>query len=260
MKIRVVTLDRTPERFETFRRVNPHIMSSAVRHPAIDGLDVDTELLAARKLIDRAVLRTYTPGALGYALTHLALWDEAAEGGTPLTVCDDDAVFSGGFDAAAETALSQLPSSWHFVLWGWNFDLPVVFELLPGVSYCRTTCDQAAMRSGLAQFAEQQVDARLFHLHRAIGTPCYSVSPGGAETLRRHCLPLRPMPLHAPLLSRRTIANVGIDIMMNHLYPLIEAFISFPPLVVTPNHQQVSTIQTGISVADLRQSGASKNP
>ena len=86
MNVHVVNLDRTPERFASFARVNAHVMTSAIRHPAIDGLQVDTGSLLDRELVHPAVLRTYTPGAMGYALTHLALWDETIRSGTPLTV------------------------------------------------------------------------------------------------------------------------------------------------------------------------------
>ena len=143
-------------------------------------------------------------------------------------------------------------------MWGWNFDFPATFDLLPGVSFCRSMCDQQTARAGLARFVEQDIDPRLYRLRRAIGTPCYSVSPAGAERLRRHCLPLRPMPIHFPVI-RHTMANVGIDIMMTHLYPAIEAYLSFPPLVVTPNDARVSTIQTGVSLADLQERRRAKS-
>ena len=251
MKIHVLNLDRDAERFEEFSAVNLQLVPSVVRYPAIDGATVDTDLLVEQKVIDRRILQTYTPGALGYALGHLALWQHAVETGEWITLCDDDAIFNRGILDSASAAISQLDGQWDLILWGWNFDAPMTFELLPGVSTGRIVCDQDSMRAGVPRFVEQTIDFRLFRLMRAFGTPCYSISPKGAAGLRQHCLPLRPMPLYSPVLQR-FFPNNGIDMMMNALYPEISAFVSIPPLVVTKNDHDKSTIQTGRTLAELR--------
>jgi hypothetical protein len=46
-----------------------------------------------------------------------------------------------------------------------------------------------------------------------------------------------------PLLNR-TLPNRGIDNMMNELYPKINAYVCFPPLVITKNDHALSTVQT----------------
>jgi hypothetical protein len=112
--------------------------------------------------------------------------------------------------------------------------------MMPGVSPALVAFDQGAMRAGIDNFREHVPAPRLFRLLRAFGCPCYSVSPRGAAILRRHCLPLRPIQVHFPGLDR-TIANKGIDIMMNDLYPRMNAFVSFPPLAITKNRHDIST-------------------
>jgi glycosyl transferase, family 25 len=128
------------------------------------------------------------------------------------------------------------------VLWGWNFDSILYFDLLPGISSCVSLFDQQAMRSGVESFQVQPILPRLFRLLRAFGIPCYSISPKGAQLLRGHCLPLREMPVFFPGLNRE-IPNNGIDIMTNDAYPRINAYVSFPPLVITKNEHERTTIQ-----------------
>ena len=79
----------------------------------------------------------------------------------------------------------------------------------------------------------------LFRLHRALGSPCYSVSPKGAGLLRGHCFPLRAMTL--PLPGRRVVPGRGIDMTMNEAYPRLQAFACVPPLVITENDHANST-------------------
>ena len=251
MNIYAVNLDRSPERYEEFKAINAPVLAAVVRQSAVDGSTLDTEKLVEHGLVDRAVLRTYTPGALGYALTHLGLWHHAAERGEDITLCDDDAIFNRYFIEASATAVARLQDGWDLILWGWNFDSHLTFELLPNVSFCWSVFDQNAMRQGVSQFIEQEIDLRFFRLLRAFGTPCYSVSPNGARLLQQHCFPLRPMPIYSPIL-KQIVPNNGIDIMMNQLYSQMRAFVSFPPLVITKNDHRISTVQTGASLADLR--------
>ena len=60
--------------------------------------------------------------------------------------------------------------------------------------------------------------------------------------LRDRCLPLRQMDVHFPGLNR-ALYNTGIDIPMNDAYPEIEAYVGFPPLVVTKNEHETTTVQ-----------------
>jgi glycosyl transferase, family 25 len=86
------------------------------------------------------------------------------------------------------------------------------------------------------------VTPQAFRLTRALGIPCYSVSPKGARALKAACLPLARIKVHFPGLNRH-LPNFGIDVMMNNAYPQISAFVSFPPLVITRNEIRKSTVQ-----------------
>lgn len=241
MFIALINLDRTPDRLREFVRLNGHL-DGVTRYSAIDGNAIDTDAYVAQRLIDPAILATYAKGMLGNACSHLALWEMVARDGRVVTVCEDDAILSRHFAACADGLLNLLPADWDFVLWGWNFDSWLYFDMMPGVSPCLAAFDQDAMRAGVDKFLDHAPTPRLFRLLRAFGCPCYSVSPKGAGILRRHCIPIRPMPVYFPGLDR-TVANNGIDIMMNDIYPRMKAYVSFPPLAITPNRHDLSTSQ-----------------
>jgi glycosyl transferase family 25 len=241
LQIKFINLDRSPERLAQFKRRNGHL-SDVSRFRAIDGKTLDVPALARQGVINKNILATYTWGALGCAMSHLALWTHAIDHQTPLTIAEDDAIFNKHFVACAYLVTRTLPPDWDIVLWGWNFNAILSFHLLPSVSSCVSYFDQDTMRGGTERFQSLPVSPHLFRLLRAFGIVCYSISPKGARVLRGHCLPLREMAVSFPGLQMPMLNN-GIDIMMNEAYPAIEAYVSFPPLVVTENLYRRSTIQ-----------------
>jgi glycosyl transferase, family 25 len=240
MDIVVINRDRDATRLAAFRRRNGHLRS-VTRFAAVDGDTLDSDRLVTDGIIAPAIAATYTKGALGCALSHRALWEAAVAGRRAATVCEDDAIFNRGFEATVARMERTLPPDWDFVLWGYNFDEYLQIDLLPGVSRALMLFDQAAMRQAIAPFQDSAIAPLLFRLHRALGTPCYSISPKGAALLRDHCFPLRPMTLALP--GRRLVRGRGHDMLMNEAYPRLLAFASVPPLVVTENDHATSTVQ-----------------
>jgi glycosyl transferase, family 25 len=240
LDIRVINLDRSTERLSTFESLNGHPNLKFSRFPAVDGKDVDRG-----SLVDRGIMTAdlaYGDGALGCALSHLALWDLATETNQALTVCEDDAIFNRGFDVAAGSLIKALPENWHMILWGWNFDSVLLFDMIPGVSPCLGVFNQDRMRMGVDAYQSARLMPRPFRLVRAFGTVGYTVSPAGARAMKLHCLPLRNLEVFFPGLER-VLPNSGIDIMLNDAYPGIHAFVSFPPLIITENRHSLSTVQ-----------------
>ena len=161
------------------------------------------------------------------------MWDKAIQTGEALTVCEDDAILHTDFAAHTARQLRELPEDWDIMLWGWNFNAALDFELLPGVSPCPVLFDEASLRAALSRFQDLPISPQPFRLRQALGLPCYSVSPKGAQALREFCVPIRPMQLRLP--GGRRLRNVGIDCMTAGLYPNIFAFVSFPPVSITRN-------------------------
>lgn len=238
MDVHVISLERTPGRLRKFRDANDHL-SNTVLFPAVNG-----EAISRAKLSQLGVFSAdapaYSDGAIGCALSHLSLWKQATEHG-PLTIAEDDALFNRGFEKKAEVLLHGLPADWDIVLWGWNFDSILLFDFLPGVGPCLGAFSEPQLQAQTRNYQRLEFTPSAYRLLKAFGTLAYSVSAAGAVKLANHCLPIRTMDVFCPGLNR-TIANRGIDVMMNALYPQVNAYVSFPPLAVSCNEKTVSTV------------------
>jgi len=240
LNIHLVNLDRSTDRLATFQAMNGHVMPHVTRFPAIDGKTVTRTAFVEQGII--APDLGYTDGALGNALSHLALWDMAIRANRSLTICEDDAIFNHAFCAASESILQELSPDWHLITWGWNFDSILWFDMIPGVSRCIGSFEQESLRKGIDAFQSAKLCPRTYRLLQAFGTICYSVSSTGARLLRQNCLPLRNTTVHVPGLQAAVVNN-GMDVALNGVYSHMNCFVCVPPLVVTRNDHSRSTVQ-----------------
>ncbi len=125
--IHVISLTRTPKRRERFVALNKGLRFQWF--DAVDGLELP------------GTLPGYTPGATGCALSHRALWEQCVRSGEPLTVAEDDAGLHSSFNE-----LAMPVAAWDIIVWGWNLNAALTYELLPGV-LAVTTADQTAARA-----------------------------------------------------------------------------------------------------------------
>jgi GR25 family glycosyltransferase involved in LPS biosynthesis len=239
MDIQLINLDRNADRLAEFLATNAHL-SNVHRFRAMDGSSI-----SRKKFCDHGIFRSemaaYSNGAVGCALSHLALWQQAVMQSRPMTVLEDDAITNVHFQSEASAVIESLPPDWDIVLWGWNFDSILHFNFLPGVSPCLGIFSEPELKKNANQYQQLCFKPQAFRLQQAFGTLGYSISPGGAEKFASHCLPIREMDVFCPGLNR-TVPNFGIDVMMNALYPKVNAFVSFPPLAVSKNEKSVSTV------------------
>ena len=243
MDIHVINLDRSKDRLAAFETLNRQLNVNLLRFSALEGMNV-----ARGPLVERGIITAdlaYGDGALGNALSHLALWDLAIEKNQAFTLCEDDAILNRGFGAAAELLIQALPQDWHVILWGWNFDSIVLFDMIPGVSPCLGLFDQDRMRMGIDTFQSARLTPQPFRLFNALGVVGYSVSPMGAQAIKQRCLPLRNTDVFIPGLGR-AVPNRAIDIVLNDVYPRVNAYVSFPPLIITRNFHSNSTVQQAL--------------
>lgn len=239
MDIRVINLDRSPDRLAGFLARN-HRHPGISRVPAVDGRQVDRRTLLEAGILDPAV--RYTDGAVGVALTQLAQWDGIRRGAGFATILEDDAILCANFEAEAARRIDALPPDWDLVLWGYNFDTALTYHLLPGISRCMAQFDQDAMRRGAGLWPDREVSTTLYPLERSLGIAAYSVSPRGAQRLFDFCVPIRPMLTVHPGLPQ-PLWNAGIDNMMANHWPMMRAYVAVPPLALTRNEWETSTVQ-----------------
>ena len=206
----------------------------------MDGTALNAAAVAATGLFQPGL--NFTAGAYGVALSHHRLWQEAAAGETPLTVAEDDAIFRADFPTRQAEFLAQLPANWDIVLWGFNFDSALSLRLPFGLP-AALTFSHAHARQAVQNFQSFTGAPAPCRLDYCFGIPAYSISPTGARRFLKELFPLRDYSRVYPLIPK-PVRNEGIDIAMNQLYPGANAYVSFPPLVVTPNDRANSTVQT----------------
>ncbi len=247
LPINFINLDRSPDRLAEFMSANGHL-SNCRRFSAVDGRTLDIPTLVKKGLVTADIVKDYTIGNVGAAMSNITLWDRAIDSGQIVTAAEDDAIFNFGFERQAAEIIGRLPSDWDFILWGYNFDLFMCFQMQPGASPCLALFEQDTLRRGVKAFQSQTIPASAYRLIWAFGLACYSISPKGARAFKARCLPLRPQIIHCPEIARAppggpNYRTVGIDNHMNGVHRDLKSFVCFPPLVVTKNEREKSTVQ-----------------
>lgn len=232
--IRVISLARHAQRREDFRRRNAHVDSSFF--DGVDGAALTTGQIEATGLFDRAVWADYGPHGFGVALSHRALWLEAAAGTEPLTIAEDDAVFRHDFDARSREAMAALPADWDIMLWGWNFDTVLEVTPMGSVSSVGMMFDQPQLRKSMDVFQALDTPVQAWPVVKAFGLLAYTLSPAGAAKFLELCFPVKPLALYVPVLNYH-MRNIGVDVSTNNVYRSTRSFVCFPPLAASPNQR-----------------------
>lgn len=239
LPIKVISLERSVDRRTSFSTLNEHIDFEFVS--AVDGQMVSENILNDDQLFQNP-LPFLTKGAIGCALSHLNMWDLVIKTNVPLTIAEDDAIFRRDFLEESNHTLSRLPPDWDVILWGWNFDSILSVRALPNIAPIVMLSNQKELRKNVPVFIEQETPSFPIALDKCFGTPAYSISPNGARKFKSLCFPMKNIAVYFPFLNKK-IPNTGIDISMNKIYSSTNSFVAFPPLVITKNEHEISTIQ-----------------
>ncbi|MGE3623113.1 MAG: glycosyltransferase family 25 protein [Bdellovibrionales bacterium] len=239
MQTFLINLDRTPDRLAKFERTNPHL-KNVTRFPAIDGRAISREKLVGQNIFDADV--NYSPGAIGCALSHFRLWNMVMTDRQPATIMEDDAILHHDFETLAPAVTAGLPADWDILVWGWNLDSIMLYDLFPGIGVSLMQSNAESIRKSWPDFQGNPIHPAAHRLTACFGTVCYSISPAGAEKLTSRLVPVRNFVLPLPQM-KRSINNTGIDIMLISQYSRINAFVSMPPLALTLNDIAVSVVQ-----------------
>ncbi len=234
MKVHYINLERRKDRNERFLKQNAGI-ADFERFQAADGRALRVDELIKEGILQEPI-KSFTPGSLGAAYSHLQLWDACIADDRVVTIAEDDAVFNHDFVARAEQFLAKLPTDWDIVLWGWNFDSTLCVRIMGGLRQAVLSFDAGQLGSAVADFQKQDLDAQPWRLLGAFGVVCYSLSPQGAARFRRLCFPLKNELIDVPGFPR-PLPPLNIDTPMNKYYRDLNAYVSFPPLVWTENER-----------------------
>ncbi|GBR12059.1 glycosyltransferase family 25 protein [Acetobacter oeni] len=235
----VINRDIDTDRLSTFRELNAHVPEIG-RFSAIgyDSLNIDE--LFENRIIDRPT--GYTHGALGSAMSHILLWNAAAEMNEAISVFEDDAVLCHNFTEESSRIIAALDDDWDIILWGYNYDVNLTFDVLPGVSYCVVGFNQTLMRFGVDCFRGMTVHSAPFRLFKALGICSYAISPKGARRFLDLCLPLKDDDFYY-YRTNETLKNTSLDQVMCHHYEETKSYCCFPSLCITPNEHSRSTVR-----------------
>lgn len=183
----------------------------------------------------------YSKGALGCALSHKKIWELASNTDCAVTVCEDDTILHSDFIIEQKRIIEEL-IDWDLILWGWNFNALFLAEMVPKLSPCFMKFDQNSMRINWKTFISEPIKPVTLTLISAFGSPCYSMSSKGARKFLQRCFPIKNFEYRIPGFNI-DFPNYGIDIAMNTVYPVTASFVAFPPLAITLNNQERSTVQ-----------------
>lgn len=230
----VISLARTPERLERFRRVNAHI-PNILHAPGIDGSTLDFDKVATEGFFDHGC--TFTKGAVGSGLTHVSLWGAVAKYEKPGHIFEDDAFLCKNFDEESDRIIRSLPDDWDIILWGNNADTILHYDLIPGITDCVARFSEDSVRRGIETFRQMDITSLPFRLRQTFGICGYAISPKGAMELIKRCLPFNSPAITYPGLGGKSLVASSVDHLMNQHYANLKAYTCVPPLVLTDNMQ-----------------------
>ena len=236
----VISLRRTPQRLKDFFQRN----AEALRHwdvRIIEGIDgnLQKELFKQSRLISNNVLKGWSPGAIGSALSHMLSWRFCLQLGKPIVVVEDDAILATKLKQKLHTMLQARDEHPPFLLLGWNLDSLLQAELQPGLGLISLFEPAYPKETELTQLVNSPTEKRMCKLKRCFGLPAYRITPKTSEYLLKQLSPLtsevitmgRGIPTHF---------SETLDGILNNQYEKIGAEIIFPPLALALNNQNES--------------------
>ncbi|WP_212425228.1 glycosyltransferase family 25 protein [Bradyrhizobium manausense] len=241
MKNIVVNLNRQPEKYESFLRLNAGTKITFERFQASDGASLSPEDALGMNLVVPGA--QFTAGAVGCAASHVRIWQQTLQSGIPALVFEDDAIIR--HDITERLDVLRGLKDWDYVALGYNTDTTLEVELAPGFKSTMMFMPKRPTDESAAAFQRSTSDVAALRLTTCFGTAGYVVSPRGAKKLLELCLPMENRFLKIPMFNRM-VPVLGIDGMMNFIYASIEAYACLSPLVIPGNNNAVSTtVPTG---------------
>ena len=238
---RVINLARSSRRLEQFAVQNKAAGLVIDRFEAIDGSTVTATTVLSEGVVASGA--RYTPGAIGLAMSHRAIWRESIARKKCALVFEDDAILRRDIRAVLGQLFSRPPADWDIVLLGYNTDSVLDLNLWAGGPDLRSIFSvHKPTTEQLSAFAVSSAPVEFYKLNNAFGTCGYAISPGGAWKLLSKCFPMDNRLIPVPALGR-SIASFGIDCMLNGCYSQVSAHACFTPLALSANDQTSSLVQ-----------------
>jgi len=237
----VISLARTPEKAVAFLDRNRTTGLPFEVFQAVDG-----STLSAAETVERGLIvenaQLYTPGAIGCAASHRALWQRADRTATNLLICEDDVTCR--HDIAPQIrAILATPGEWDVILLGYNTNTVLDVKISSAFDFGGFFSNEYPTAAQLEAFARETTTVLTARLNNAFGLCAYLVSPEGARKL----MTLFPMDNRAVYIPGSkvkfgfdTFTCSTLDMLTNTLYPHMNAYACVPPLALPLNDLKTS--------------------
>ena len=237
MRVAVISLKRTPHRWDAFLRRNRQALSNCelIRIDGIDG----SEWLNCNiktKLISQSARQAWSAGALGIGLSHRLCWRLCCNSGSPLVVLEDDVILADDWQSQLENLLH---SDARMVLLGWNLDSMLRAEFSEKQEMISLFEPAYPSEHELRAIVNSNEARQMKYLRNSFGLPGYWLQPAMAGQLLKTIKSLETLPLR---LGRGfpQISTNGIDGLLNRHYQYIRAEVIMPPLALALNNPLTS--------------------
>ena len=231
MEIYVISLERSPDRKQTFDSYNSKYIDNYIYYEAVDGSQLDISKLD-KSVYDKKSTG-YSNGAIGVALSHLKLWEKCIELNKPIIIMEDDVIVSRDFNKHLNNVLNMLPEDYDILQLSYNFNSVLCYK---NTIYenCNSIFGKKKMTNyDIENFRKDKIYPTIAKLNYSFGLASYIISPKGARMLKATCFPLNNRILNLPFLG--AIKSYTIDCMMNYVYKELSAYICIIPFVITPH-------------------------
>ena len=244
MRVAVISLKKTPERWDEFVKRNRHLLRNCelIRINGIDGIELINSNIKSR-LISTSARQEWSAGAIGIGLTHLFCWRMCCNSRSPLVVLEDDVLLADDWQFKLEQHLNRNTS---MVLLGWNLDSMLRCEFGSEQEMISLFEPAYPSEKSLLSIVNSSNSRQIKRLRYAFGLPGYWIQPEIAQLLLNKINRLQTLPLH---LGRGfpDISTYGIDAMLNLYYQNIGAQVIVPPLALAINNPLTSLTRSGPS-------------
>ena len=237
MRVAVISLRRTPERWKAFLKRNQKSLNDCDLQ-RVDGVD-GSELINSKiksNLIDPSAHKDWSAGAIGAGLSHLLCWRMCCNSKSPLVVLEDDVVLAYDWHLKLKQLIN--PGA-KMVLLGWNLDSMLRAEFSKQQEMISLFEPAYPSEKDLQAIVNSDETRRIKRLRYSFGLPGYWIEPALAGHLLHTIKRLEALPLD---LGRGfpPITTRGIDSLLNLHYRKFNAEIIMPPLALALNNQDTS--------------------
>lgn len=226
MKINVISLKDSQKRRDEFIRWNADYIDFEF-FDAVNGRTLEL----TDEIITQQAISVYPRGAIGCAMSHLALWDQCIESDEPMVIMEDDVFVSKDFRSHLTRVMDMLPDDWHILQLNYNCDSILAYWNTPYEIAVTFYTGRQFVDQDIVNFQQSDIYPGIARLKMSYGGGCYVISPSGAKIMKERCFPLTDRLMNIPLVGFNHAHSV--DCMMCLTYQDINAYVCPIPFAMT---------------------------